>query len=143
MISWELAGRLGIVSLCLMLGGCAGYVVRAQVQLSAEDSAPLPADRHAAYLELAANPQAYKVRATNQGQVWTVMGERSWCGFMPMLVVPIPLMLPVCAARSEYLVAGEAVLRRTDTVVRDSGYVCSPINAVVGIGGERRWCRPK
>ncbi len=56
------------------------------------------------------------------------VGDNSWCGITVFAIIPIPLMLPVCQRKVEYILSnqGNTVLKNT-TNIRHNIATCGPL----------------
>ena len=74
-------------------------------------------------------PHVKRVTTATQGELWTYSFDRKWCGAMPCIVVPIPLLLPIGRERVVFHVREGRVAKADVTTI--GGY-----QAVAGWGPE-------
>jgi hypothetical protein len=72
--------------------------------------------------------------------------DNEWCGSVIYAVIlPIPLMAPVCERSSEFEVKDGVVIEKLETSIQKGGKVCGPLqfllNGMMSFGqGSQGWC---
>lgn len=95
---------LAIICVSLLLSGCVGFGVASIQECKNErpstdyhvmfTSGKNAHDKKEDFLKEWGNPDEIITEAENK-EIW-VYNTRRWCGVIPILIVPIPLLLPVC-----------------------------------------------
>jgi len=73
--------------------------------------------------------QVSRLTRPAQGELWTYDFGRKWCGVMPCIVVPIPLLLPIGRERVVFYI-------REGSVVKADVMTLGGYQAVAGLGPE-------
>jgi hypothetical protein len=76
---------------------------------------------------------------TADTEIWTYHSKRDWCGLVLGVIVPIPLVLPVCRVEDRVVFKGDAALSIMVSRSTDSGIMCGLF--VNGVHGGPDWCR--
>jgi hypothetical protein len=71
-------------------------------------------------------------------ETWLYNRGRDWCGVVLGLIVPIPLVLPVCSTEDRIVVQGESAVSITTVRTTESGKMCGLF--VNGFHGGPDWC---
>jgi hypothetical protein len=124
------AGRIGRCSAFVLAGwlcGCVGLVVSTPAELEVkhpgahksglfgQSPARWACERPARgvtksdFVRVWGRPE--RIVATAAGETWTYGEDARWCGAYLLLLVPVPLMLPVCRTFDEVDFVGETALR--------------------------------
>ncbi len=78
---------------------------------------------------------------TNRKEI--VDAERNWCGVTIWVVVPIPLILPVCSAHTEVIYVDNRATAKTEVRTKHRWMVCGPLlwmGSALAMPGGARFC---
>jgi hypothetical protein len=71
-------------------------------------------------------------------ETWVYNRGKDWCGVVLGVIVPIPLVLPVCSTEDRIVMQGNSVLSITTARTTESGKMCGLF--VNGFHGGPDWC---
>ena len=125
-----------VLAVCLLLQGCVGVLVGSRDTTTI----PNPSISKAAYLGAVARgggsaeytaewlrsnwgaPASIKAASEGTGELWTYDFKRQcWCGVMPMVIIPIPLMVPTGTEKVVFLLRDDRVVNAKRVEWRTSG----------------------
>ncbi len=73
-------------------------------------------------------PDSYELFSNENTWVYEYGTNDSWCGIMPFLIVPVPLLLPVCNEGDvKFKFENDVVIKATFTNVVESDFICTPL----------------
>jgi hypothetical protein len=73
-------------------------------------------------------PDSYELFSNENTWVYEYGMNGSWCGIMPFLIIPVPLLLPVCNEGDvKFTFENDVVIKATVTDVVESDFICTPL----------------
>ena len=130
-----------LLSLNMWLTGCVGFssyiemdVVRDR-DLEGESNGNVfvyVGSTKAQILAREGKPDSYGLFSNNKW-IYEYGFNGEWCGVVPFVIVPIPLILPICNEGDvQFTFKNDVVIKHTVTRVRETDFICSPFLLLYG-----------
>lgn len=129
------------MSLCLQ--ACLGYVTYTETEVSKEANNSFYIGRNMEQISTDMGRSPTKKETKGNQVTWLYFSNNDaksvWCGHIPVVVIPIPLMLPVCEEKTEVIFEENSVTSYKNIKVKEGGFICNPLNILAPNWGSKEF----